>query len=87
MIRYELSEAAAEKLETALVAPSDFIEGVRLETLVEDPTRAGVFRCSCLVALRRPLDLETAELRRLEVEAERTDSGWVIVDVHGLPAG
>jgi hypothetical protein len=84
MTAIKLSDGVRKALEAALVEESDFIDSLRRESFVENPERPGLFSSSCLVALRRPLDLETAELRRLEVDARRLPGGWEVVAVRGF---
>jgi len=84
MTSYTLSEVVQRKLSEALLEDQDLLVSLRRVRLAEDPDRAGLYRCQCTVAVRRPLDPETAELRQLDVSLRRTDDGFEAFDLTGL---
>jgi hypothetical protein len=84
MTSYRLSEEVRSKLRGALLEDQDLLISLRRLRPVEDPDQAGLFRCQCTVAVRRPLDPETSELRQLEVSLRRTDDGFEAIDLTGL---
>ena len=84
MTSYHLSEEVRSKLRGALLEDQDLLVSLRRLRPVEDPDHAGLFRCQCTVAVRRPLDPETSELRQLEVSLRRTDDGFEAIDLTGL---
>lgn len=77
-------EPISKQLHESMLDDQDLIEGIRLVEPVAVPGRPGHYRCTCLVAVRRPLDPETAELRRLTVGLKRLDETWEVLDVDGL---
>ena len=84
MTSFTLSDAVRRKLREALLEDQDLLVSLRRVRPVEDPERVGLYRCQCTVAVRRPLDPETSELRRLEVTLRRTEEGFEVFDLTGL---
>ena len=84
MTNYTLTEEVRRKLSEALLEDQDLLVSLRRVRPVEDAERAGLFRCQCTVAVRRPLDPETSELRQLEVTLRRTDEGFEAFELTGL---
>lgn len=77
--------ALRDRLREHLLEEQDLLEGIRHEELTEISGRPGRYRCTCTLALRRPLDPETAEMRRLQVVLRRLDSeSWEVEEVEGL---
>ena len=81
---YTLSDEVRRKLREALLEDQDLLISLRRVHPVEDSERAGLFRCKCMVAVRRPLDPETSELRHLDVKLRRTEDGFEAFDLSGL---
>ncbi len=84
MTSYTLSEVVRRKLREALLEDQDLLVSLRRVRPAEDPERAGLYRCQCTVAVRRPLDPETSELRQLDVSLRQTDDGFEAFDLTGL---
>ena len=84
MISYTLSDEVRHSLSEALLEDQDLLISLRRVQPVEDPARPGLFRCQCTVAVRRPLDPETSELRQLEVSLRRTEEGFEAFELTGL---
>lgn len=81
---YTLSDEVRRKLGEALLEDQDLLISLRRVHPVEDSEHAGLFHCKCTVAVRRPLDPETSELRDLEVQLRRTEDGYEALDLTGL---
>lgn len=77
-------ETISRQLHESMLDDKDLIDGIRLVEPVAVPERPGHYRCSCLVAVRRPLDPETAELRKLTVGLKRVEETWEVLEVDGL---
>jgi len=84
MILYTLSDEVRRSLSEALLEDQDLLVSLRRVQPAEDPDRPGLFRCQCTVAVRRPLDPETSELRQLDVSLRRTDEGFEAFELTGL---
>ena len=84
MTTYTLSEEIRHKLSEALLEDQDLLISLRRLHPTEDPDRPGLFHCKCMVAVRRPLDPETSELRHLHVSLRRTEDGFEAFDLTGL---
>ena len=84
MTNYTLSDEVRHKLSEALLEDQDLLISLRRVRPTEDPEHAGVFHCKCMVAVRRPLDPETSELRHLDVSLRRTEDGFEAFDLTGL---
>lgn len=84
MVSYTLSEEVRRKLAEALLEDQDLLVSLRRVRPAEDPDHAGLFRCQCTVAVRRPLDPETSELRQLDVSLRRTEDGFEAFELTGL---
>jgi hypothetical protein len=84
MDEFTIGPEVRELLTSAFLEERDFIDSLRQEKPVEDPAEPGVFQSRCIVAVRRPLDLETAQLRRLTVRMRRGASGWEVFALEGL---
>jgi len=82
-----LTESVRRRLREALLPERDLIDAIRQEELRPVDDEPGSYRCVCTLAVRRALDPETAELRRLDVTLHRTESGAMITDVAGLERG
>ena len=82
--QYQISNDVRAVLRKALLEEHDLIDSLRQQRPVEVPESPSVYAARCLVAVRRPLDLETSELRNLTVKLRHTDSGWLIVGIDGL---
>jgi hypothetical protein len=86
MSHYSISSSAARTLEESFVEARDLIDGLREHHGEEDPSAPGTYRCRFLMTVRRPLDLETATLREVEVRMRRVDDGYEVISVQGLGA-
>ena len=84
MTSFTLSDEVRRKLNEALLEDQDLLSSLRRVQPVEDPDRAGLFSCECTVAVRRPLDPETSELRQLNVSLRRTEEGFEAFELTGL---
>jgi hypothetical protein len=84
MSTFTLSEEVQQELAGALLEDEDLLASLRRVQPVEDPTHPGVFRCRCTVAVRRPLDPETSELRELDVSLRRSEGGFEAFALSGL---
>ena len=84
MTSYTLSEEVRRKLGEALLEDQDLLISLRRVHPTEDPDHAGLFHCKCMVAVRRPLDPETSELRHIDVTLRRTEDGFEAFELTGL---
>lgn len=84
MEEISISEPVRRQLRSYLLEQRDLIDSVRKEHHTAIAGQPGNYRCLCTVAVRRPLDPETAELRQLDVTLRRVEKGWVISAVDGL---
>ena len=84
MTGFILNDVVRGKLAEALLEDQDLLVSLRRARPEEDPERTGLFRCQCMVAVRRPLDPETSELRQLDVTLRRTEAGFEAIDLTGL---
>ncbi len=72
-------------LEANLLEARDLVEAIALAEIEERPGEPGSWTCRCIVPVRRAFDPETAELRRLELELRRHESGgWEVESIGGL---
>ncbi|MFQ5525497.1 MAG: hypothetical protein ACE5GX_04480 [Thermoanaerobaculia bacterium] len=85
MSTYSITEDVKRALEASFVEERDLIDGVREHKAVEEPDRPGIFGSSFVMTVRRALDLETAELRRVDVKMRSSAGGFEIFQVDGLP--
>ena len=81
---YTLSDEVRRKLSEALLEDQDLLISLRRVHPTEDRDHAGHYHCKCMVAVRRPLDPETSELRHLDVRLRRTEDGFEAFDLTGL---
>jgi hypothetical protein len=79
-----VAEAIREQLRMALVAEPDLVDAVRRGTLEPIANPPGCFRALPTLAVPRPLDPETAELRRLEVFLRPVADGYELYAIRGL---
>ncbi len=84
MSSYSIGPAVRKTLEESFVEECDLIDGLREQRGTEDPAVPGTFVCSFMMTVRRPLDLETAQLRRVEVRMRALSDGYEVVSVEGL---
>ena len=84
MTTYTLSDEVRRQLGEALLEDQDLLISLRRVHPTEDPDSPGLFRCRCMVAVRRPLDPETSELRQLDVSLRRTEDGFEAFELAGL---
>lgn len=84
MTTFTLSEEVRHKLREALLEDQDLLVGLRRVRPAESSEQAGLYHCQCTVAVRRPLDPETSELRNLEVSLRRTEDGFEAFALTGL---
>ena len=84
MTNYTLNEEVRSKLSEALLEDQDLLISLRRVHPAEDPEHPGLFRVQCTVAVRRPLDPETSELRQLDVTLRRTEDGFEAFELTGL---
>lgn len=79
-------ERICELLQLAMMKETDLAAAIYRAHRVPDPQRDGYFRCSCTVAVPRPMDPETAALRELQVLLKKTVTGFEVCAVEGLEA-
>ena len=79
-----IAEPVRQQLRLALVAERDLLEVVARADPRPVVGRPDLYHCSCRLTQPRPLDPETAEVRRVEIELRRIDDGWEICGVDGL---
>ena len=84
MTSFTLSEEVRRQLNEALLEDQDLLVSLRRVQPVENPDQVGLFSCQCTVAVRRPLDPETSELRQLDVSLRRTEEGFEAFELTGL---
>lgn len=77
-------EAVRRQLSEALLDVNDLGEFLRHAKPEVDPARPGFARCAGMLPVRRALDPETAQLRRIEVLLRDTGEGWEVIALHGL---
>ena len=77
-------EQICELLQLSMLKETDLAAAIYRAHRVPDPQRDGYFRCSCTVAVPRPLDPETAALRELQVLLKKIDAGFEVCAVEGL---
>ena len=82
-----ISEPVRQQLRSALLEERDLIDSLRQQPHRALPGRPGSYLCVCKLAVRRPFDPETAELRELQVTLEQMLSGWFVTRVEGLGDG
>ncbi|MFQ5350747.1 MAG: hypothetical protein ACE5EG_09930 [Thermoanaerobaculia bacterium] len=81
---FVLNEDVQRQLSEALLEDQDLLVSLRRVQPTEDPQHPGLFHCQCTVAVRRPLDPETSELRQLVVTLRRTEDGFEAFELTGL---
>lgn len=84
MTGYRISPEVRRHLEQRFVEERDLIDGLREQRGAEDPSEPGTYVCSFMMTVRRPMDLETAELRRVVVRMRADAEGYEVVSVEGL---
>ena len=84
MTTYILSDDVRRQLSEALLEDEDLLASLRRVRPDEDPERPGLFHSRCTVAVRRPLDPETSELRELQVVLRKTSEGLEAFELTGL---
>ena len=84
---YSMSAAVRKTLEESFVEERDLIDGLREERAMEDPAVPGTFVVSFMMTVRRPMDLETATLRRVRVRMQAVSDGYEVLSVEGLDGG
>lgn len=84
MAKITIDDEVRRTLRRVLVEEHDLLDSVRRQRPSPIPGEEGRYRCTCLVAMRRPLDPETAEMRRVEVSIRPEGEGWAIYAVEGL---
>ena len=80
----EVPDEIRDQLRAALLDETDLLTALRAAPLEEIPGQAGHARCVTTLTVRRPLDPETSELRRVEVLLRAGESGWSVYAVNGL---
>jgi hypothetical protein len=84
MENIKVTESVRMTLRYAMLDEQDLRESLKQGISEEVPGDDGSLRCTCFLAVRRQLDPETAELRRLEVSYRRSDEGIEVFDLEGL---
>jgi hypothetical protein len=83
----QVPDEIRDQLRAALLDEKDLVEALRHTALEEVAGQAGHARCVVTLTVRRPLDPETAEVRRVEVFLRAGEAGWRVDAVQGLAAG
>ncbi|MCP4201953.1 MAG: hypothetical protein GY769_08475 [bacterium] len=84
MSSYSISPGVRKTLEESFVEQRDLIDGLREHRGKEDPSEPGVYLCSFLMTVRRPMDLETAVRREVRVRMRAVGDGYEVIAVQGL---
>lgn len=84
MAPVRLSDDVRRQLREALVDEQFLLELVQVREPQEVPGQPGRRKGSYLAPIRRPLDPETAEMRKIRVFLREVDEGWEIYQVEGL---
>ena len=84
MTKISMTEEVRGQIRAVLLEDKDLINSVRRQERTPIPGEPGRFQCEAAVAIRRPLDLETAVLRQIRVSIRQTDDSWEIYAVEGL---
>ncbi len=82
---YSITDKVKRQLAASFVEERDFIDGIREQAAVLPTDRPEVFGFTFMMTLRRPADLETAEIRRIDVQMRPASGGFEIFRVDGLP--
>lgn len=73
-----------EQLRAAILDEAELVTALKGQRPEPIPGQPDHYRCRCSLAMRRPLDPETAELRSIEVSLRRDGEDWEIVEIEGL---
>jgi hypothetical protein len=84
---YRISDTVQEILQSAFVDEHDLLRALRNQLPQELPDQPGRYRCRCSLAVRRPLDPETMEMRELVVYLLPAGDEWEVYGVEGLDLG
>lgn len=84
MTSHSISLSVRKTLEKCFVEGRDLIDSLRGHRYEEDPSEPGIYVCSFLMTVRRPMDLETAVRREVHVRMRRVGDGYEVVSVQGL---
>ena len=79
-----IPEAIRRQLADALLDINDLGEFLRHAKPEPDPERPGFARCAGLLPMRRALDPETSQLRRVEILLHDAGESWEVVSLSGL---
>ena len=85
-----LTPQVLEGLEASFVEGRDILDGMRQRTPVQDPNDPGTYTVSFMLTVRRPMDLETAEIRRVTARMRLVggaDEEFEVFAVDGLADG
>ncbi len=77
-------ETIRQLLRASLLEGEDLITAIQQERPVEVEGQPGHYRCDCTVAVRRPFDPETSEMRQVQVSLRRLEEGWEVYGLVGL---
>ncbi len=81
-----VADALRERLRLALIDERELLDSVRRSPREPIPDVPGQERCRLTLAVRRPLDPETSEMRSLEVRLRPAAGGGLeICAIDGLP--
>lgn len=80
-----IRQQVCDRLRQSMLTESDLAAAIYRSDRIPDREQIGHFRCTCTVALRRPLDPETATLHEVEVRIKQTGEGLEVYAVEGLP--
>lgn len=84
MAKLKLSDQVRQQLTEVLLEDRDLEASLRGQRPEEVPDSPGLYRCSCTLAVRRPLDPETSELREVEVALRSVEGGFEAFELKGL---
>ena len=79
-----VNDAVSDRLRMALLDEEYFLKSFRKAPHEPHPDQTGHLQLTSYLAVRRALDLETAEFRTVRVSVRRTDQGLEIYEVDGL---
>ena len=80
----QIPEAIRTQLAESLLDENDIGEFLRHAKPEVDPARPGFAKCAGVLPVRRALDPETSQLRRVELLLRDAGDTWEIVALSGL---
>lgn len=87
MSSYTITEGVRKTLEESFVEERDLLDAVREERGDGAALPAEGLELTVILTVRRPMDLETAELRKVSVRLRPVEEGFEVFALDGLPDG